>query len=130
MDSRVGRCTIAALVAGFVLAAWGQRGGGRGVANPEDMPAPRPASNADIGRAKAEREQNIKDATRLAELAEKVRHDLVAASSFTLSISTVKNADEMAKLSKKLHSRLKSGNAQSDANQTIYDATRSGAPKK
>jgi 5'-deoxynucleotidase YfbR-like HD superfamily hydrolase len=118
-----------ALAAGLLWGAWGQRGG-RGVSNPEDMPAPRPASNADIGRAKAEREQNIKDATRLAELAEKVRRDLVAASSFTLSISTVKDADEMAKLSKKLHSRLKSGNAQSDPNQTIYDATRSGAPKK
>ena len=67
MDSRVWRCTIMFLAAGLLLAAWGQRGG-RGLSNPEDMPPLPPVRNGDIDRAKAEREQNIQDATRLAEL--------------------------------------------------------------
>ncbi|SPE40850.1 exported hypothetical protein [Candidatus Sulfopaludibacter sp. SbA3] len=70
MDSRVGGCAIVVLAAGLLLAANGQRGGGRGNQPGFDDPLPPgKISNADITRAKAEREQNIKDATRLAELA-------------------------------------------------------------
>ena len=130
MDSSMGRCTALALAAGLLLAAWGQRGGRLTNGDPQEPPPPRAASNADIGRAKAEREQNLKDATRLAELAEKVRHDLEGSSSYTLSISTVKDSEEMAKLSKQLHARLKTGNPRPDQTPAGFDASHVGPPKR
>jgi hypothetical protein len=63
---------------------------------------------SDVARAKADREQNVKDAARLAELAVKVRDELVQSGSYALSAGTVKNLDEMEKLTKKLRSRIKS----------------------
>jgi len=131
-DSSVGRCTVVVFAAGLLLAAWGQRGGGRGVTAGDlpELPPPAAVSSVDIGRAKAEREQNLKDATRLAELAEKVRHDLEGSSSFTLSISTIKNTEELEKLSRKLHSRLKSGTPRPDQTPEGYDASHVGPPPK
>ena len=94
------------LVMGIALAASGQRGG-RGITNPEEGVTP-PQGISDIARVKAEREQNVKDAARLAELGAKVRDELIQSGSYTLSAGTVKNLDEMEKLTKKLRSRIKS----------------------
>ena len=95
--------------------------------NPGDDPQPQPYQS-DVARAKAERERNLQDATRLAELAGKVKRDLETASSFTLSLATIKDTDEMAKLSKSLHSRLKSAGARPDALPAPYDPAK-GPPK-
>lgn len=129
MSSRVRQCAVLVFGAGLLLGAWGQRGR-LTTADPPEIVPPIAGSNADIKRAKAEREENIKDATRLAELAEKVRHDLVAGSSFTLSLSTLKDTDEINKLSKKLYTRLKTGNPRPDPAANPYDATHVGPPKE
>ena len=59
-------------------------------------------------RARLDHEQNLKDATRLAVLANEVKQELENGGASTTSIDTLKKADEMEKLSKKLHARLKS----------------------
>jgi len=69
-----------------------------------------PASNPAV-KAKLDHEQNIKDAARLVELAGEVQRDLENGGEFTVSVGTVKKSEEMEKLSKKLHDRLKSGSA-------------------
>jgi hypothetical protein len=128
MNSRVRRCAVLILAAGLLASVEGQRGGGagRGIANPEDGVVLPPFGTTDIGRIKAEREQSLKDATRLSELAEKVKDDLSVSSSFTLSLGTLKNLDEMEKLTKKLRSRLKTGTPRPDPAPDAYDVTRHG----
>jgi hypothetical protein len=56
---------------------------------------------------KAEREQNLKDAAQLANLAEQLKQDLEKNDRFVLSISTLKKTDEIEKLAKKIRSRLR-----------------------
>ena len=130
MNSRR-RCGAMVLAAGLLMSANGQRGG-RGALNgamADDPPPTRPA-DAEMSRAKADREQNIKDATRLAELAEKVKADLAGSSSFTLSLATVKNAEEMAALAKKLHARLKTVSSRPDEAPAGFDAAKPRPPGK
>ncbi len=129
MNSRVAQSALVLLAAGLLAGVWAQRGG-RGIANPDDSPGSVPTASLDIGRAKADRELNIKDATRLAELADKVKHDLSAGSSYTLSLTTVRDADEMTKLSKRLYSRLKTGNPHPEQTPSDFDASRVGPPPK
>jgi hypothetical protein len=56
---------------------------------------------------KAEHEQNLKDAARLADLAEQLKQDLEKNDRYVLSISTLKKTDEIEKLVKKIRSRLR-----------------------
>ena len=91
--------------------AAGQRGGGGGdaVANPTEAgfgQALPPAGNPAI-KAKMDHDQNLRDATRLAQLADEITQELKSGSALTLSIGGLKKAEEMAKLSKKLHDRMK-----------------------
>jgi hypothetical protein len=55
---------------------------------------------------KAEHQQNLKDAAQLADLAEQLKADLEKNDRYVLSISTLKKTDEIAKLVKKIRSRL------------------------
>jgi len=119
MSSGSKRWTVAVLCGAVLLtvvalsAGAGQRGGGTkgaGAGTSEDQESP-PPNNSDIAKAKADREQNIKDAARLAQLAAEVKQELESGSEFTLSVATVKKADEVEKLSKKLHARMKEDNA-------------------
>jgi len=66
-----------------------------------DQPAPA-AGNPDV-KAKLDHDQNIKDAARLVQLATEIQAELDNSSQFTLSAATLKKADEMEKLSKKLN---------------------------
>ena len=112
------------LLVGLTIVGAGQRGGGgRGIPNPDSEPVP-PRAASDIGRAKLERELNVKDAQRLAELADKVRDDLTSSSSFTLSLGMLKNLDEVEKVTKRLRSRLKSGNPRPDPAPMGTDASK------
>jgi hypothetical protein len=56
---------------------------------------------------KAERERNIKDATRLAELSQELKEELEKNDRFVLSISTLRKTDEIEKLARKIRSRLR-----------------------
>jgi hypothetical protein len=56
---------------------------------------------------KAEHEQNIKDAARLADLAQQLQLELEKNDRFVLSLDTLKKADEIEKLAKKIRSRLR-----------------------
>ena len=82
-----------------------------------------PATNSTTA-AKAENEQNIKDAARLAQLAAEVKQELEAGGEFTLSVATLKKADEMEKLSKKLHTRMKADSAAAPKPPPFSDASK------
>ena len=56
---------------------------------------------------KAEHEQNIKDAALLVELAQQLQQDLEKNDRFVLSLSTLKNTDDIEKLVKKIRSRMR-----------------------
>jgi hypothetical protein len=56
---------------------------------------------------KAEREQNLKDAAQLADLAEQLKQELEKNDRYVFSISTLKKIDEIEKLVKKIRSRLR-----------------------
>jgi len=58
-----------------------------------------------------EKTQNIRDATRIAWLAAEVKEELENGSHLMLSVETVKKTDEMLKLSRQLHERLKGNTA-------------------
>jgi len=56
---------------------------------------------------KADFEQNLKDAARLADLAEQLKRELEKNDRYVVSISTLKKTDEIEKLVKKIRSRLR-----------------------
>ena len=56
---------------------------------------------------KAEYEQNLKDAARLADMAEELKLELEKNDRFVLSMSTVKKTDDIEKLVRKIRSRLR-----------------------
>jgi cell division septation protein DedD len=80
-------------------------------------PAPLPADEQDIklpsGKSqrdeilKQEREQNIKDAAQLAQLAEELKEDLEKNDRFVFSLTTLKKTDDIEKLAKKIRARMR-----------------------
>ena len=56
---------------------------------------------------KAEREQNIRDAAKLVDLATSLKTDLEKTDRFVLSMDTIKKTDDIEKLAKKIHDRLR-----------------------
>lgn len=56
---------------------------------------------------RAEREQNIKDAAKLADLADELKQALEKEDRFVFSLSTVKKTEEIEKLAKKIRSRIR-----------------------
>jgi hypothetical protein len=56
---------------------------------------------------KLEREQNIKDAAQLAQLAEDLKVDLEKNDRFVFSLNTLKKTDDIEKLAKKIRSRMR-----------------------
>jgi len=56
---------------------------------------------------RAEREENIKDAGRLVEMAEGLKADLEKNDRFVLSLETLKKTDDIDKLVKKIRARLR-----------------------
>lgn len=56
---------------------------------------------------KAEHEQNLKDAAKLAELADDLKQTLEKEDRYVFSLTTVKKTEEIEKLAKKIRSRLR-----------------------
>ena len=56
---------------------------------------------------KAEHRENLKDAARLAELAQDLKESLERDDRYVLSLSTLKKTDEIEKLVKRIRSRLR-----------------------
>ena len=99
------RCgALALLVAGLAAFAW-QRGGRRG-GEDEDVTLPSGKSQRDE-ILKAEREQNIKDAAKLADLADELRQALEKEDRFVLSLNTVRKTEEIEKLARKIRMRMR-----------------------
>jgi len=56
---------------------------------------------------KAERDQNIKDAAQLVELAQQLQEDLEKNDRFVFSLSTLKKTDDIERLVKKIRARMR-----------------------
>lgn len=73
---------------------------------PEDVKLPNGKSQRDE-LLKAEREENLRDAAKLVEMAEGLKADLEKSDRFVLSIDTLKKTDDIEKLVKKIRGRLR-----------------------
>ena len=103
------RCALVLSFAAVSCFAVAQRGETRPQSPTEDETDVR-LPNGKIQRdeiLKAEHEQNLKDAARLADLAEQLKQELGENDRYVLSISTLKKTDEIEKLVKKIRSRLR-----------------------
>ena len=106
MKAWASRGALAALLAiGWI--AFGQRGGGHPVDDPQaDVQLPNGKSQrAEI--LKSERAQNIKEAAQLVELSKELQQELEKNESYVLSLGTLKKTDEIEKLVKRIRSRLR-----------------------
>ena len=56
---------------------------------------------------KAERQQNIKDAAQLVDLAKDLQQEIEKNESYVLSLSALKKTDEIEKLAKRIRSRMR-----------------------
>jgi hypothetical protein len=101
------RCPAALALTAAAWLAFAQTGGDRGApASPGDVQLPNGKSQrAEI--LKAEREQNIKDAAQIAEIAKDLQQELEKNESYVLSMSSLKKTDEIEKLAKRIRGRLR-----------------------
>jgi len=100
--------SIAAILPLAPRAVDAQRGGASPPPTPEQEEVRLP--NGKLQRdeiAKAEHEQNLKDAAQLVELSEQLKEELEKNDRFVVSMSTVKKTDDIEKLVRKIRSRLR-----------------------
>jgi hypothetical protein len=84
---------------------------------PDNVPGPDNADRGDIqlpnGKSqrdeilKAEHEQNLKDAAKLADLADELKQAMEKEDRFVFSINTMKKAEEIEKLAHRIRSRMR-----------------------
>ena len=84
---------------------------------PEQPPLSPPANQSDVrlpnGKLqrdeilKAEHQENLKDAAKLADLAQELKESLERDDRYVLSLATLKKTDEIEKLVKKIRTRLR-----------------------
>ena len=103
------RCVpVLFLLACVTLSAVAQRGGGRRGPGEDDQEVVLP--NGKLQRdeiAKAEHQQNLRDAADLAELAEQLKIDLEKNDRYVVSMATIKKTDDIEKLAKRIRGRLR-----------------------
>ena len=104
-------CAAAVLSLAVLEGQGFQRGGGTpgtpdATAEDQDNKLPSGKSQRDE-ILKQEREQNIKDAAVLAELAQELKEDLEKNDRFVFSLSTLKKTDDIEKLAKKIRARMR-----------------------
>lgn len=102
------RCALVILLAAVSQVASQQRGGDPTMPHPltDDAKLPNGKSQRDA-ILKDEHEKNLKDAAQLVDLAQQLQQDLEKNDTFILSISTLKKTDDIEKLVKQIHSRLR-----------------------
>ena len=98
------------LLACVTLSAVPQRGGSGGRRGPgeddQDVILPSGKSQRDE-IAKAEHQQNLKDAAELADLADQLKIDLEKNDRYVVSMATIKKTDDIEKLAKRIRARLR-----------------------
>ena len=100
------RCLLAVCL--LTIAAPGQRGGGQSSPDQEEQDVKLPNGKSQRDELlKAEHADNIRDATKLVELAEDLKADITKNDRFVLSMATLKKTDDIEKLVKKIRSRLR-----------------------
>ena len=80
-----------------------QAPGGRAARGGPPSPALQPPTDAEL---RADRQENIKDATALALLSARLKREIEENDSYVLSVDTVRKIDEIEKLVKKIRARL------------------------
>jgi hypothetical protein len=103
------RCVLAVALAAAAWMASAQRGGASRGPSPDpqqDVQLPSGKSQRDE-ILKAEREQNIKDAAQLVDLAQQLQVELEKNDRFVFSIATMKKTDDIEKLAKRIRSRMR-----------------------
>jgi hypothetical protein len=104
MRVQILRCALALSLTAAAWLAFGQAGGSPH--QPGDVQLPNGKSQrAEI--LKAEREQNIKEAAQIAELAKDLQQELEKNESYVLSMASLKKTDEIEKLAKRIRGRLR-----------------------
>jgi hypothetical protein len=104
MRTPILRCVAALCVTAAAWLAYAQTGGGQAV--PPDVQLPNGKSQrAEI--LKQEREQNIKDAAQMVELAKDLQQELEKNEAYVVSMASLKKTDEIEKLAKRIRNRLR-----------------------
>jgi hypothetical protein len=115
MEAPHRRATLIALLAAASSAvahqtSTGERSGGAQISpfppRQEDPKLPNGKSQRDE-ILKAERDQNLKDAAELADLAQQLQQDIEKNGAFVFSLSTMKKTDDIEKLAKKIRGRMR-----------------------
>jgi hypothetical protein len=113
MNIWIRRCVPALLLlAGVTVSAVPQRGGGGGrgggAAGEEEQEVILPNGKSQRDEiARAEHQQNLKDAAEMAELADQLKIDLEKNDRFVVSMATIKKTDDIEKLAKRIRARLR-----------------------
>ena len=107
MKSWIFRCAVVLSIALAAWMAYAQANERPPVADPQaDVTLPNGKSQrAEI--LKAEREQNIKDAAQLVDMAKDLQQEIEKNEAYVLSLSALKKTDEIEKLAKRIRGRLR-----------------------
>jgi hypothetical protein len=104
MRTPILRCSAALSLLAASWLAFGQAGAGS--MGPGDVQLPNGKSQrAEI--LKQEREQNIKDAAQMVEIAKDLQQELEKNEAYVLSMASLKKTDEIEKLAKRIRGRLR-----------------------
>jgi hypothetical protein len=102
MRTPILRCSAALSLVAAAWLAYGQAGS----VGPPDVQLPNGKSQrAEI--LKQEREQNIKDAAQMVELAKDLQQELEKNEAYVVSMASLKKTDEIEKLAKRIRNRLR-----------------------
>jgi hypothetical protein len=107
MSTCLKRCALLVSVAVIAWIAFGQARGGLPPDDPQrDVTLPNGKSQREE-ILKAEREQNMKDAAQLVDLAKDLQTEIEKNESYVLPVSALKKTDEIEKLAKRIRGRLR-----------------------
>lgn len=106
------RSTLVALL-GASARALAQRGASNPSSTPHEWPGEPPDVKLPNGKSqrdeilRADHEKNLKDAAELVDLAQQLQLDIEKDDAFVFSLTTLKKTDDIEKLVKRIHARLR-----------------------